>query len=473
MRPRHVMTPPMSNATPHRRFPWSRRRFLQSLSLGAGATLLSPILRNLVSEARGEGIAARRVVFVLSGNGFLSQRTPTDKLADNGKPLGGGRDRNEQLWDQPFAELAPMMASLGPHRDKVTILQDLSNGTGGGHYQKYASLSCTPNGPNDSPGGITIDQHIANEVGGDTAFPLLGLGVSKNAGDRVVQNITAFGPDRPVSLRANPTDVYDLLFGPSDEAGRLVADRNRLALDHLLDDIRRARNALGPAEQVKLEQYLAVVEGTQQRQQALGALRSMGDVCGAPTLGRGFSLEQIEGRQEAMFDMATMALVCGMTRVVTLAMCTGRSFDAKYEGLGYTMGLHGIGHGGTDPAMGKDAPIHDFHASLIARMIDTLASVPSGDGTLMDDTLIVWTNENGEDHHSRPWHPWTVVLIGNAGGALAPGGRWVRFPSRGKSGHRGTADVWATVADVMGAPVGVFPGTGPAEQNGPLDLLYA
>ena len=86
----------------------------------------------------------------------------------------------------------------------------------------------------------------------------------------------------------------------------------------------------------------------------------------------------------------------------------------KHSGLGFTVGKHGLGHGGTDPVAGKQDTIHNFYAELIRQRCDRLAAAPEGDGTVLDDTAVVWFNENGTSHHSRPRDPYLGVVIGGS-----------------------------------------------------------
>ena len=88
---------------------------------------------------------------------------------------------------------------------------------------------------------------------------------------------------------------------------------------------------------------------------------------------------------------------------------------------------------------------------------------------MLDNTLVVWTNENGEQHHAR-YDRWPVALIGDMGGALRTG-RYVRYPLRGQPGARTLADLWCTVSHTMGVPRDDFGAAGLEPVQGPLAAL--
>jgi hypothetical protein len=253
-------------------------------------------------------------------------------------------------------------------------------------------------------------------------------------------------------MRCHVANTAALLFGATSmEEARAATRRGRL-MDLLADDLRLLDGRLGADERIRVEQYAATLENVASRTERIAEQREVAAWCERPALD-GYDVSSIEGRQEAMFDLAGAAIACGMTQVVTLSLCTRGSFDAKYEGLGYTVGLHGIGHGGSDPVMGDDTAIHAFHSEMIARLCDQLDSFDNGaGGTLLDDTLIVWSSDNGTAHHSRPWHPYRAALIGGQG--LRTDGRWIRFPSgteEPRPGYAGLSDLYSTIAHAVGA----------------------
>jgi hypothetical protein len=219
---------------------------------------------------------------------------------------------------------------------------------------------------------------------------------------------------------------------------------------------------------------VAVIEQTLRRQAALEAARqNAGSQCKAPGPPMPYGPDTQEGRQIAMSELVVAALACGITRVATVHMCATKDFDGTYSGLGYTMGCHGLGHGGKDPKWGNDWKIHEFHAEVIARMADRLKEIPDGNGTLMDSTVIVWINNNGTSHHARTHHPWIVTLVGSAGGALRTG-RYLRLASRSDDDwDHHLCDVWTTLVNAADVRVDHFQPNTPTRKKGVVAAMLA
>jgi len=184
-------------------------------------------------------------------------------------------------------------------------------------------------------------------------------------------------------------------------------------------------------------------------------------------------------RLDAMFDIGAASLICGLTNVLTLSSAAGiRDFDIMFAGLGLNIGKHGIGHGGS--YQGKTwAELYDmirrYHFTLIAGLMQKLERVREGDGTMLDNTVIVYLSDGAEAHHSRCWE-WPMVVIGNLGGRLRAG-RYLDYPGYGQRNHRTTANMYLTLLHAAGDNRETFGVADPAlrdiNQRGPLTELLA
>ena len=179
------------------------------------------------------------------------------------------------------------------------------------------------------------------------------------------------------------------------------------------------------------------------------------------------------------FDIGAAALICGLTNVLTISSAAGiRDFDICFTGLGLQKGKHHTGHGGSQNGMSW-SEIYDmirrYHFELIAGLVRKLEAMPEGDGTMMDNTVIVYLSDAAEAHHSRCWE-WPMVMIGNIAGQLKTG-RYVDFPGYGQSGHRTTANLFVTLLQLAGSSRSSFgqadPGLLDFDQHGPIDELLA
>ena len=184
-------------------------------------------------------------------------------------------------------------------------------------------------------------------------------------------------------------------------------------------------------------------------------------------------------RLDAQFDLGAAALISGLTNVLTLSSAAGiRDFDICFTGLGLAKGKHHTGHGGGQNGMdwaGVYEYIRKFHFDLIARFIERLESIPEGDGTMMDNTVIMYISDAAEGHHSRCWE-WPAVLIGDAGGRIKAG-RYLDYPGYGHLGHRTTANLFTTLLNIAGDGRELFgmqdPNLKDLDQSGPLTELLA
>src|SRR5690606_28279005 len=117
-------------------------------------------------------------------------------------------------------------------------------------------------------------------------------------------------------------------------------------------------------------------------------------------------------RLDAHCGLAGAALVSGLTKVVTLASGCGDPYSSiKFRGLGIDLAKHNVGHGGSYQGRTWDqlaVAIRRWHFELIARLAAKLQAMPEGDGTMLDNTVIVYLSDAAEGHHSRCWE-WPLV----------------------------------------------------------------
>ena len=108
--------------------------------------------------------------------------------------------------------------------------------------------------------------------------------------------------------------------------------------------------------------------------------------------------------------------------------------------------VHAIGHGAGYATLSaqdcRDA-IRTFHIELIASLAAKLKAVPEGDGTMLDNTVIVYTSDNAARHHSIG-ADWPMLVVGNIAGRLNSRGRYLAYPRYGSSNHNHTICNWFT-----------------------------
>lgn len=462
----------------------NRREVLKGVTLGSGGLLLSPILSKLQAFAAGPVLTPKRFVFVVESNGVRPeqiapsgiQRRPREQ-----RPLNGPAE----LVDVSLADrtLPFSLEPIQQYKNRVTIVQGLSGRIcGGGHSNNFQALGAFGAGRGNGGESMaieaeTIDGALARTIPG--IFPHIGLGISKRLENNVIYNISAIGPNRALPTMCKPDQAYATLFG-SVAGGRAreeFAAHNNL-LDFMRDDVRRVQGNLAGEEREQLGAYLETFETLRNRQSRLNeiehTLREKG-----PVVSNKYTSAVETDRLDAQFDIGAAALICGLTNVMTISSAAGvRDFDITFHGLGLNIDKHSIGHGGSH--QGKTwAELYDmirrYHFTLIAGLMQKLERVREGNGTMLDNTLIVYLSDGAEAHHSRCWE-WPMVLIGNIGNRLRTG-RYIDYPGYGQRGHRTTANMYVTLLQLADANRDSFgmadQGLRDLDQHGSLSELLA
>jgi len=445
----------------------------------AGATILAPMLSRIEAQAAGKPVAAKRFVFVVESNGVRPEQ-----LAPSGvtrKP----REQRELNGPEAFLDVAladkDLPFSLEPvkaWKNKLTVVQGLSGRVcGGGHSNNFGALGCFPTRESTNILGETVDGALAKALPG--VFPHIGLGISKRPENNVIYNVSAAAASKGLPTIVNPQLAYSTLFGSVAEgsAKQEFAAKNNL-LDFMKDDVKKAQAGIAGAEKEQFGAYLETFETLRDRQSKLNEIKHTLREKG-PVVSDKYKSAVETDRLDAQFDIGAAALVCGLTNVLTLSSAAGiRDFDITFKGLGLNIDKHSIGHGGS--FQGKTwadlyAMIRRYHFELIAGLMKKLEKVPEGNGTMLDNTVIVYLSDGAEGHHSRCWE-WPMVVLGNMGGALKTG-RYVDYPGYGRKGHRTTANMYLTLLHLAGAKRDTFgtadPNLKDLDQTGPLSELLA
>ena len=298
--------------------------------------------------------------------------------------------------------------------------------------------------------GETIDVALGKKLGG--IFPHFGLGISDRAEDDVIYNCSAWGKGQPTPTICQPMTAYGALFG-SVAGGNSKAEFNAKTnlLDFLRSDVKRLHGQVSGAERDKLQAHLKGYEDMSNRQSRLGEIEgSLRRV--APEVTDKFKSEVESDRLDAQFDLAAAAMIGGLTHSITIASGVGNPyFSVKFTGLGIDIGKHSIGHGGSfkDMSPGQlKVKIHKFHFQLMADLMKKLEGVPEGDGTMLDNTVIVYLSDAAEAHHSRCGQ-WPFVLIPGKNTGLR-GGRYLDFPHYMQDGHREIGNLYTTLLHTVG-----------------------
>jgi hypothetical protein len=404
-----------------------RRTFLR----GIGATVALPLLESMLPAVGSVARAAQ-----------LSPTRFTGIFVPHGAAPGYWIPSGERNFELPF-----IYKPLEKVRDQVLITSGLwatsaenpPGVTGADHFVAAAYLCGVK--PRKTTGadieaGTTLDQVIAQHIGQENLLPSLQLAVedpganASNCGEGYscvyTNSISWATPVRPLPMQVNPQVVFERLFGdggtPEERTAR--REQQRSILDSVTGSLRSLEGKLGASDRVRIDQYLEDVREIERRLQI--ATKASTD---APALAMPYGVpESFDEHIKLQFDLLALAFQGDISRVSTLLYArdlTGR----VYPDSGTDISFHGGSHHAEDPGrVAQYARLNQYHVKTIAYFAEKLKSIPDGDGTLLDHSLILYGsnmgNSNQHLHYDVP-----NVLIGGASGKLK-GNRHLAFPSR-------------------------------------------
>jgi hypothetical protein len=410
------------------------RRALISRGLAGGvAAGLSPLLPLFERQVRAQTALPKRLLLVYwSGGTSFGSYLPTGT-------------------ESAFA-LSTQMKALEPYKDKLTIFANIrrsQDNAKGSHQAGTAGIWTAARMLGTGTGAWvshpSIDAIINKEVPQKTAVPVLNLdAMSQDAGN--LRGNTTFDVDgRPVRGEMDPSRAFDRLFtngivtpvgqAADPMAGEKLRARRKSVLDLVRFELQGLQGRLGGQDRKKLDQHLEQLRSAEDR---LSAPLGMGSAAApgytpptrdaVPKLDFTFAAQDNYPKiVQLHMDMAVGALASDRSRLVTLQLNQGNG-DIIYRWIGVNTPHHALTHkGDNDPGLGAiQRWYYEQFASLLARM----EAVKEGDGTLLDNTLVVIGNEfiSATSHDTDPW---PVMLAGSGAGKFKTG-RFINYPLAGQ-----------------------------------------
>jgi hypothetical protein len=415
----------------------ARRTFLR----GAGITLALPLLDSMIPAAT-----------------LLAQTAAAPKSRFMGifYPHGMAPGYWVPGQEGPLPEKLPLiLESLKKVKDQTVVLSGLwsksaeppEGTTGSDHWVAAAFLTgIKPRktaGSDATVGSPTIDQIIAKKIGQETLLPSLQLAVedpnssSSNCGEGYSCSYTnsiswidvptpANEPVQrtsPIPMELNPAVVFERLFGSGATAEQRMSRmrQNRSILDSVLGELDGLKKELGAEDRRTVGRYTDEIREIERRIQIAAGVTDKVPVMDLPP---GVP-EAFDEHIKLQFDLAALAFKSDVTRVATLLGArdlTGRSYPFPKSELfpngGVSVSFHGGSHHQDDPAqIRRYADLNRYHVSTLAYFAEKLRSIPDGDGTLLDHSLVLYGtnmgNSNQHQHYDVPH-----ILVGGANGQL-------------------------------------------------------
>ena len=405
----------------------SRRTVLR----GMGATMALPFLESML-PAMGQSAPKPRTRLVCIENVHgAAGSTKYGQEKNLWAPAAEGRE-----FDLTKGNLLP----LEPLKDHVTIVSNMDmHGAeawelpevGGDHFRSSA-VFLTAAHPKQTQGsdiycGPSIDQLYAQRYGQDTPLPSIQLsiegldlagGCAYNYACIYMDSISWAAPTKPLPMVRDPRMVFDMMFGagatPEARAERMSTDRS--LLDWMTREVASIKTTLPVSDRRRVDEYLDTVREIERRIQKIEERNRSGDVRELAAAPVGVP-DAYEEHLKLMFDLQTVAFTGDITRVSALKMSrdvSGRAFPQS----GVTAGFHGASHHGeNEQRVAQFGQINQYHVSLVAGFLEKLKKTPDTEGTLLDNTLVVYGSPMGNGNlHNHKRVP--MFLAGHAGGKL-------------------------------------------------------
>lgn len=386
-----------------------RRQFLKRIGLSAASL---PFIVGLPSL----GLAAparprQRLIIMFSPNGTIP---PSFWPDEEGKDF----------------KLKEILTPLESFKDKLLILHGLSNkirGDGDGHMR---GMSCLLTAIELFPGniqggsgvpagwarGISIDQEIKNYFQSKeetrTRFGSLEFGVGVTDRADPWTRMSYAGPNQPVAPISDPYQMYAKLYGQMKDKENLQS-----VLDQVREDLKKVRKIISAEDRRLLEEHESLVKQMEKEIAESGKQKLR---VNPPSLEEGVAdqNDNVPRLSRMQIDLLVNSFVNDMARVATLQY-TKSVGSARMNWLNITDGHHALSHepDKDDVAQDKLVRINKWFCGELRYLAERLSTTPEpgGSGTLLDHTLIVWTNELGKGNsHTLDNIPF--VLLGGGFG---------------------------------------------------------
>lgn len=387
----------------------------QLLKAATGALLASPLVPLFDAHAQQASMPKRLLLFF----------TPHGTIYDQWRP--GGADTNFTL--------SPILQPLQAHRSKLVVINGMQIN---GNYHPNCGLAPHPIGMatlwtgsrvNDIetvvPGGnvpvgvwstgASIDQVIANRLNG-TAFRSLELGIQTSISQAAFRTIYT-GARTAMNPQTDPRAAYTSLFGAINaDAARL--ERMRFEKQSMIDvhkaEVDALKRKAGAHDRPKLDAHLTALRDLE-RQLA----QTTAGACQPPGMPASIDPGAVQNRPEIFDQQASViagAFACDLTRVASLQYSNGHD-NVPYPWLGYQGAHHdNLSHDeGSPAARSLRIQICTWYAQKFAVLLDKLAAVREGSGTMLDNTMVVWGTEVATGAHNFDNVPFVVAGGGNHG----------------------------------------------------------
>ncbi|MCY4120383.1 MAG: DUF1552 domain-containing protein, partial [Acidobacteria bacterium] len=254
-------------------------------------------------------------------------------------------------------------------------------------------------------------------------------------------------PTTPLPIENDPRAVFERLFGTTGstdpEARRERLRRDRSILDAVGAELADLGRVIGPGDQIKLDEYLDALRDVERRirmaeEQSARELPVVDQPVGVPN--------DYQEHARLMMDLLALAYQTDLTRISTFMLAREVSGRA-YPEIGVPDSHHPLSHHQDEPAkLERLHKINEYHFRQFAYLVEKLAGLPEGDGTMLDSTLFLYgtgiSDSNTHFHDDLP-----IALVGGKAAGIK-GGRYIRYAD-----DTPLANMHITILEKLGVPL--------------------
>jgi hypothetical protein len=429
----------------------NRRTFLATSVLGAGSLALSPSFNHLLGATKDRE-PAHRFIFIRKSNGNVPEQFSLPSFSAKEKK----KDQDKLAFEADLDkhELPVWLRALDGHKEHMTILHGISMAvSGGGHYSFSGCMGAYKAGRNVISGikRTTVDFELAKLVPSPFSHVELSLtGNYSSFRSGIVPGYSAPARHQRNYCYADPQIAYDELFKSVTNPGAVGSEN--VLLDYLRDREGRRLKGLDGKERMKISNHVESIQSIRERNEKVA---SFSDVIAAnlPTIdethAHGGPNASLLEKQQAFTEVLVSALISGLTNVVTFTIDELSTPITTLSGNTSRVDLHRLGHS-------KDRDLRNIvkasHMAQVAKMVTKLKSVPEGNGTMFDNTTIIYFPETGAGHHGPDTEAPMVIMTGN-NSKLDIAGRYIRLPFHATEGHKSLSNWYTTLLNAHGNPI--------------------
>ena len=377
-----------------------RRTFLRG---AAGPLLPLPFLNLMASNARGSvDVPPPRFMTLFKPNGV---HPPSWNIS-------GGNEYDFRM--------SPLMKPFEKHKQDILILDNM--GDFGFSAHKHSTRRFL-SGHHENKTSASIDQLIADKIGGDTSIRSLELTTEGLFTNQIGCSYISYDHNGDAIPReSDPQLVFDRLFrNPSADPTKRAETKS--LLDRVRDDAKSLERKAGVEDRQVLQQYLSVVRETEKRLDNMRAASGKHDFSKLP---RPTAAGNLNDQVESMLDIIALALWTDSTRCVTYMLGNSNS-RLIFDFLGIHQQHHYLSHffrNFSRENLDALLKISLWHMQKFDYLLARMKSYKDHHGTLLDNCLVLYGSGMGHsDNHTATRVP--IVLAG--GKNMIKTGRYVRY----------------------------------------------